>query len=62
MTRTNIRVAQRATIVSPTLRKFGLFRNAPQSRLCPVGTTIFREGDTGDSMFAINRGRVATVV
>jgi len=48
--------------VTLTPRKFGLFRNAPQSRVHPIGTTIFREGDTGDSMFAIKRGRVAILV
>jgi CRP/FNR family cyclic AMP-dependent transcriptional regulator len=43
-------------------RRFGLFRNAPNSRLVPSGTTIFQEGDSGHSMFAIKRGRVAIMV
>ena len=43
-------------------RRFGLFRNAPNSCLVPSGTTIFQEGDSGHSMFAIKRGRVAIMV
>ena len=43
-------------------RKFDLFRDAATSALVPSGATIFREGDTGDSMFAIKRGKVAIMV
>ena len=43
-------------------RKFGLFRNAPKTSVHPVGATIFQEGDQGDCMFAIKRGRVAILV
>jgi CRP/FNR family cyclic AMP-dependent transcriptional regulator len=43
-------------------RKFGLFRNAPRTSVLPTGTTVFKEGDPGHSMFAIKRGRVAVVV
>jgi len=43
-------------------RKFGLFRNSPNTTLFPVGATIFQEGDRGDSMFAIKRGKVAIMV
>ena len=43
-------------------RRFGLFRNATNTRLVPSGTTIFQEGDSGHSMFAIKRGRVAIMV
>ena len=43
-------------------RKFGLFKNAPQSIVYPIGTTIFQEGDSGESMFAIKRGRVAIIL
>jgi len=46
----------------PNTRKFGLFRNAPKSTVFPSGTTIFQEGDSGHSMFAIKRGRVAIMV
>ncbi len=48
--------------MTSTPRKFGLFRNAPESKVYPIGTTIFREGDPGESMFAIKRGRVAILV
>jgi CRP/FNR family cyclic AMP-dependent transcriptional regulator len=48
--------------VSSSSRKFGLFRNAPKTRVYPIGTTIFQEGDPGDSMFAIKRGKVAILV
>ncbi len=50
------------TTVSPEPRKFGLFRNALKTSVYPSGTTIFREGDHGHSMFAIKRGRVAIMV
>lgn len=43
-------------------RKFGLFRSALKSSVRPSGDTIFREGEPGQSMFAIKRGRVAIVV
>ena len=43
-------------------RRFGLFRNAANSRLVPSGATISQEGDPGHSMFAIKRGRVAIMV
>ena len=43
-------------------RKFGLFRNASKTTVFPSGTTIFREGDQGHSMFAIKRGSVAILV
>ena len=43
-------------------RKFGLFRNASKTSVLPTGTTIFHEGDPGQSMFAIKRGRVAVMV
>jgi CRP/FNR family transcriptional regulator, cyclic AMP receptor protein len=43
-------------------RRFGLFRNAPKTTVIPSGTTIFQEGDSGRSMFAIKRGRVAIMV
>jgi CRP/FNR family transcriptional regulator, cyclic AMP receptor protein len=43
-------------------RRFGLFRNATNTRLVPSGTTVFQEGDSGHSMFAIKRGRVAIMV
>ena len=48
--------------VSPEDRKFGLFRNATKTIVYPEGTTIFREGEDGHSMFAIKRGRVAIMV
>jgi CRP-like cAMP-binding protein len=48
--------------VSPEPRKFGLFRNALKTSVYPGGTTIFREGDEGHSMFAIKRGRVAIMM
>jgi len=48
--------------VSENPRKFGLFRNAPKTVIHPAGATIFQEGDPGESMFAIKRGRVAVVV
>ena len=48
--------------MSSIARKFGLFRNAPNTTLFPVGATIFQEGDKGDSMFAIKRGKVAIMV
>jgi CRP-like cAMP-binding protein len=43
-------------------RKFGLFKNSAKTTLFPVGATIFQEGDRGDSMFAIKRGKVAIMV
>src|SRR5215472_15664330 len=43
-------------------RKFGLFRNAVKTMVHPAGTTIFQEGEQGQSMFAIKRGRVAIIV
>jgi CRP/FNR family cyclic AMP-dependent transcriptional regulator len=43
-------------------RKFDLFKNSPNTTLFPVGATIFQEGDRGDSMFAIKRGKVAIMV
>ena len=49
-------------LVSSEPRKFGLFRNALKTTLYPCGTTIFREGDEGHSMFAIKRGSVAITV
>src|SRR4029453_1402101 len=49
-------------LVSAEPRKFGLFRNASKTTLHPCGTTIFREGDEGYSMFAIKRGSVAIMV
>jgi CRP-like cAMP-binding protein len=49
-------------LVSSEPRKFGLFRNALKTTLYPCGTTIFREGDEGHSMFAIKRGSVAIMV
>jgi CRP-like cAMP-binding protein len=49
-------------LVSSEPRKFGLFRNAVKTTLYPRGTTIFREGDEGHSMFAIKRGSVAVMV
>src|SRR5215510_464128 len=48
--------------MSTVPRKFDLFKNAPTSALVPNGATIFQEGDTGDSMFAIKRGKVAIMV
>jgi CRP-like cAMP-binding protein len=48
--------------MSPIARKFGLFKDSPHTTLFPVGATIFQEGDRGDSMFAIKRGRVAIMV
>jgi CRP/FNR family transcriptional regulator, cyclic AMP receptor protein len=51
-----------ATTVSPEARRFGLFRNALKSSVYPPGTTIFQEGDQGQSMFAVKRGRVAIMV
>ena len=48
--------------MSENPRKFGLFRNAPKTVIHPAGATIFQEGDPGESMFAIKRGRVAVVV
>ena len=38
-------------------RKFGLFRNSPNTTLFPVGATIFQEGDRGDSMIRIGGQR-----
>ena len=43
-------------------RKFGLFRNSSKSSVYPGGVTIFHEGDQGQTMFAIKRGRVAIMV
>ena len=43
-------------------RKFGLFRNAVKTMVYPAGTTIFQQGEQGQSMFAIKRGRVAVMV
>jgi CRP/FNR family transcriptional regulator, cyclic AMP receptor protein len=43
-------------------RKFDLFKNSPNTTLFPVRATIFQEGDRGDSMFAIKRGKVAIMV
>jgi CRP/FNR family transcriptional regulator, cyclic AMP receptor protein len=43
-------------------RKFELFTKAPTTALFPSGATIFQEGDAGDSMFAIKRGKVAIMV
>ena len=48
--------------MSSSSRKFGLFRNAPNTSVHPTGTTIFREGEQGHSMFAIKRGKVAIQV
>jgi len=48
--------------MSPDPRRFGLFRHAQKTRVHPAGTTVFREGDEGHSMFAIKRGRVAILV
>jgi hypothetical protein len=48
--------------MSTTLRKFGLFRHASHTQVCPPDTTIFREGDEGHVMYAIKRGQVAIVV
>ena len=48
--------------MSSIARKFGLFKNSPKTTLFPVGATIFQEGDRGDSMFAIKRGKVAIMV
>ena len=48
--------------MSASSRKFGLFRNAPKTTVHPTGATIFNEGDEGQSMFAIKRGRVAITV
>jgi CRP-like cAMP-binding protein len=52
----------RVPSMSSEPRKFGLFRNALKTSVRPGGTTIFREGDQGHSMFAIKRGRVAITV
>ena len=43
-------------------RKFGLFRNAPKTRVYPPDATIFMEGDEGRVMYAIKRGKVAILV
>jgi CRP/FNR family transcriptional regulator, cyclic AMP receptor protein len=43
-------------------RKFELFTKAPTTALFPGGAKIFQEGDAGDSMFAIKRGKVAIMV
>jgi CRP/FNR family transcriptional regulator, cyclic AMP receptor protein len=48
--------------VRSSSRKFGLFRNAPKTRVYPIGITNFQEGDPGESMFAIKRGKVAILV
>lgn len=48
--------------MSSIARKFSLFKNSPKTTLFPVGATIFQEGDRGDSMFAIKRGKVAIMV
>jgi CRP/FNR family transcriptional regulator, cyclic AMP receptor protein len=56
------RPSRGATPVSREARKFGLFRNALKTSVHSSGTTIFQEGDQGQSMFAIKRGRVAILV
>ena len=56
------RPSRGAKTVSREARKFGLFRNASKTSVHPSGTTIFQEGDQGQSMFAIKRGRVAIQV
>jgi CRP/FNR family transcriptional regulator, cyclic AMP receptor protein len=56
------RPSRGAMTVSGEARKFGLFRNALKTSVHPGGTTIFQEGDQGQSMFAIKRGRVAILV
>jgi CRP-like cAMP-binding protein len=48
--------------MSSVPRKFSLFRDAPTTALFPNGATIFQEGDTGDSMYAVKRGKVAIMV
>jgi len=45
--------------MSSIARKFGLFRNAPNTTLFPVGATIFQEGDKGDAFYLIKTGSVA---
>ena len=42
--------------------RFGLFRNHPNARAYARDTPVFREGDLGDTMFAIKSGRVAIIV
>ena len=48
--------------MSTTPRKFGLFRNASNTRVYPPDTTVFREGDEGHVMYAVKRGQVAILV
>jgi CRP/FNR family cyclic AMP-dependent transcriptional regulator len=47
--------------MSPSPRKFGLFRHAP-TKVYPLDTRIFREGEEGHVMYAIKRGQVAILV
>ena len=43
-------------------RKFGLFRNSTKTSVYPAGAVIFEEGQPGNTMYAIRRGRVAITV
>lgn len=42
--------------------KINLFNNDPLAERFPAGHTIFREGDTGDHMFAVVSGAVDIVI
>jgi CRP/FNR family transcriptional regulator, cyclic AMP receptor protein len=43
-------------------RRFGLFRNARSTTVLVEGAALFQQGDQGQTMYAIKRGRVAVVV
>ncbi len=40
------------------MKKFTLFKNDPDSKFFPAGTTIFKAGETGDCMYIIQEGEV----
>ena len=43
-------------------KKFGLFRHATNTRVYPPHSVLFREGDEGNTMYAIKRGSVEVLV
>ena len=47
--------------MSSVPQRFGLFRNAPNARVLPARTVVFREGDDGTVMYAVKRGTVRVV-
>lgn len=48
--------------MSSAPRRFGLFQNERNARQYPQGVEVFRQGDPGETMFAVSRGRVAVEV